>query len=454
MQKLSKSALFYYSLADLPISMALFPVLVFIPRFYSAELGISVAMIGSVMLVQRVIDLLADPLMGLLSDRTRSRFGRRRPWVAAATVPMMLGIYRLFFPPPGVGPWYLFGWGLVLGISVTMMLIPYYAWGAELSADYHERSRVSGARAMAGVTGSLASQLVPAAALLLFGIGGDRTVLTIVGVTALVLMPVCVLLTVTKTPDATTSVTTHVPLLPGLRLMLRNKPFLQLVSAFFIGSIGLSISTPLYAFFVADVLGATQQATFMLTFFYLSSLAGVAFWVRVANRLGKHRAYVVAFTVITLAHPFYFLLGKGDLWWMLPVTIATGFAAGGFSQLLPNAMKADVIDLDTLESGDNRAAFFFSVWSFVQKLAGTIGGSLALFGLGLFGFDATLRGGNDPHAMFGLRFLFSTLPSLFFITGALIVWNYPIDEERQREIRAKLDARQNGIPGAAIAPTH
>jgi Na+/melibiose symporter-like transporter len=226
------------------------------------------------------------------------------------------------------------------------------------------------------------------------------------------------------------------------------------VSAFFIGSVGLNISTPLYAFFVADVLGATQQATYMLTFFYLSSLAGVAFWVRAANRLGKHRAYVVAFSVITLAHPFYFLLGKGDLWWMLPVTIATGFAAGGFSQLLPNAMKADVIDLDSLESGDNRAAFFFSVWSFVQKLAGTIGGSLAMFGLGLFGFDATLRGANDPHAMFGLRFLFSTLPSLFFITGALIVWNYPIDEQRQREIRAKLDARQNGIPGAAIAPNN
>ncbi len=452
MQKLSKAQLFYYSLADLPISMALFPVMVFIPRFYSHDLGISVTMIGSVMLVQRIIDLLADPLMGIVSDRTRSRFGRRRPWVALSALPMMLGIYQLFFPPEGAGPWHLFGWGLVLGVSLTMMLIPYYAWGAELSSDYHERSRVAGARAMAGVAGSLSSQLAPAAALLFFGIGGDRTVLTIVGTTALVLIPVCVLVTVVKTPDATTTVDTHVPLLPGLRLMARNRPFLRLVSAFTIGAIGLNISTPLYAYFVADVLGATQEAAYMLTFFYLSSLAGVAFWVQAANRLGKHRAYVAAFAVITLAHPFYFLLGNGDLWWMLPVTMATGFASGGFSQLLPNAMKADVIDLDALESGENRAAFFFSVWSFVQKLAGTLGGSLAMFGLGLFHYDATLGSGNDPHAMFGLRFLFSTLPSLFFITGALLVWNYPIDEERQREIRAKLEARDrvsSGTPAVA-----
>jgi GPH family glycoside/pentoside/hexuronide:cation symporter len=447
--KLSRAQLFYYSLADLPIVMALFPVMVFVPRFYSKELAIPVAVVGSVMLAQRVIDLLVDPLMGLVSDRTRSRFGRRRPWVAASALPMMLGLYMLFFPPEGAGAWYLFGWGLLLGVSLTMMLIPYYAWGAELSPDYHERSRVAGARAMAGNVGNLAAQLAPAAALIFFGVGGERSVLAIVGTTALVLIPICVAVTVAKTPDPTTAVSSHVPLLPGLRLMARNKPFLQLVIAFMIGSIGLSISTPLYAFFVADVLGAKQEATIMLTFFYLASLAGVAFWVQAANRLGKHRAYVAAFAVITLAHPFYFLLGDGDLWWMLPVTVATGFASGGFSQVLPNAMKADVIDLDTLESGENRAAFFFSVWSFVQKLAGTLGGSMAMFGLGLFGFDATLGSRNDEHAMFGLRFLFSTLPSLFFISGALIVWNYPIDEERQREIRAKLEARQNGSPNAA-----
>jgi Na+/melibiose symporter-like transporter len=236
--------------------------------------------------------------------------------------------------------------------------------------------------------------------------------------------------------------------------MLRNKPFLRLVTAFMIGSVGLSISTPLYAFFVADVLGAKQQATIMLTFFYLSSFAGVAFWVKAANRLGKHRAYVVAFAVISLAHPFYLLLGRGDLWWMLPVTVATGFAAGGFSQLLPNAMKADVIDLDTVESGENRAAFFFSVWSFVQKLAGTIGGSLAMFGLGLFHYDATLGSGNDPHAMLGLRVLFSSLPSLFFLTGAMIVWNFPITEERHREIRAMLEAKQRTPSAAPAAPNN
>jgi Na+/melibiose symporter-like transporter len=442
--RLSNAALFAYALAELPISMALFPVLVFVPRFYASELGVSVAMLGGVMLLQRVLDLALDPLMGLVSDRTRSRFGRRRPWVALATLPLLLGIERLFFPPPGAGAWHLVGWGLVLGLGVTMLLIPYYAWGAELSPDYRERSRISGARAMVGIFGSLAAQLVPALALWASGSNGERAILSVVGATALALVPACVAVTVVKTPDPPNDAPSYVPLLPGLRLMASNRAFLRLVAAFMIGSVGLNISTPLYAFFVGDVLGArSDQTLIMLAFFYTSSLAGVPFWVRIANRIGKHRAYVAAFAVISAAHPCYLLLGRGDFWWMLPVTIATGFASGGFSQLLPNAMKADVIDVDTLESGESRAALYFSAWSFAQKLAGSAGPFLAMSGLALFGFDATHHGANSEGAMFGLRFLFSTFPSLFFLSGARLVWNHPITEERQRATRARIDARRD-----------
>jgi Na+/melibiose symporter-like transporter len=127
---------------------------------------------------------------------------------------------------------------------------------------------------------------------------------------------------------------------------------------------------------------------------------------------------------------------------MLPITLATGFASGGFSSTLPNSMKADVIDLDTLVSGENRAALFFSAWSFAQKATASIGGVIALYGLSLLGFDPA--GSNGPEELFGLRFLFSTFPSLFFLTGAAIVWTYPITEDRHAEIRAELDARATG----------
>jgi Na+/melibiose symporter-like transporter len=357
----------------------------------------------------------------------------------------MLAVYQLFMPPEGAGGWHLLVWGMVLSIGTTMILIPYYAWGAELSADYHERSRVTGARAMFHVIGSFSAQAVPAAGLLVFGLGGTDFVLTAVGTTMLVLMPLCVMITVWRTPEPEIEIQSQVPMIAGLKLMVGNKPFLRLVMAFMIGSIGLNITTPLYAFFVADVLGSEDQTIYMLSFFYLTSLFAVPFWVWLAGRIGKHRAYICSFFLLAVAHPFYLLLGSGDFWRMLPITIATGFAAGGFSQALPNSMKADVIDLDELETGENRAGLFFAAWSFAQKATATVGAGIAMFGLSLFGYDAELGDANGPDELFGLRFLFSTVPSLFFLIGAAIVWKYPITETLHREIRAQIERRTEGV---------
>lgn len=441
---LKRSTLFCYSLTDLPVALSLFPVMVFIPRFYASDMGVSLALVGTIMITVRVFDVVTDPLMGYLSDHTRSRFGRRRPWILASTPILMLSIYQLFMPPAGAGAQHMLIWSMALSIGTTMMLIPYYAWGAELSTDYNERSRITGARAMAGVLGSLSAQLVPALALILFGIGGSAAVLEIVGVMMLLVMPVCVLLTLWGTPESRVDGRSSLPVFEGLKLMWQNRPFKQLVVAFMIGSLGLNVTTPLYIFFVADVLDAEDKAIFMLTFFYLTSFLAVPFWVWLSRRIGKHKAYIASFVTISCAHPFYLLLGEGDFWWMLPVTITTGFAAGGFAQTLPNSMKADVIDLDTAASSENRAALFFSAWSFAQKATSSVGAAIAMFGLALFGFDAAPEASNGPDELFGLRFLFSTFPSLFFLLGAAIVWNYPITEARHAEIRREIEAKAAG----------
>ena len=439
MQRIKKSVLFCYSLADVPVAMSIFPVIVFIPRFYSNDVGIAVATVGTIMLVARIFDVITDPLMGYISDHTHSRWGRRRPYIALSVPVMMLSIYQLFLPPEGAGAAHMLIWSMLLSIGTTLMLIPYYAWGAELSPDYAERSRITGARAMAGVFGSFTAQAVPAVALLAFGIGGSAAVLQIVGYTMLILMPLCVLITLWGTPDAQVEIKSAVPVMKGLKLMGKNRPFLQLVCAFTVGSIGLNITTPLYLFFIADVLNAEEKAIFMLAFFYIANLFSVPVWVAISHKVGKHRAYMSSFVLIAFAHPFYMLLGEGDFWYMLPITLVTGFAAGGFGAALPNSMKADVIDLDTLQSGENRAAFFFSSWSFVQKLVASLGTAIAMYGLAIVGFNSGSE--NGPDELFGLRLLFSTLPSTFFLIAAALMWKYPITAERHAEIRAELDRR-------------
>lgn len=448
MQKLRNSTLFCYALVDVPVVMSIFPIIVFLPRFYNAELGLPLATIGTVLLVSRIFDVITDPLMGYISDHTRSRWGRRRPWILLSIPFMMTGIYQLFLPPEDAGWGHLLFWSMLLSLGTTMMLIPYYAWGAELSPDYNERSRITGARSMAGVAGSFLAQAIPTVALLVWAIGGSGAVLEIVAYSMLILMPICVAVTLWGTPDAQVQVTSNVPLFTGLKFMAKNKPFLQLAVAFTVGSIGLSITTPLYIFFIADVLQAEKQAPYMLAFFYVANLLSIPVWVKLSTIIGKHRAYMSALVLIALAHPFYMLLGPGDFWYMLPITLVTGAAAGGFSAALPFSMKADVIDYDTVLSGENRAAFFLASWSFIQKLVASLGAAIATFGLAAVGFDAGKE--NTEEELFGLRFLFSTLPSVFYLGAAALMIGYPITAARHAEIRKELEPR---APGTSTATT-
>ncbi len=136
-------------------------------------------------------------------------------------------------------------------------------------------------------------------------------------------------------------------------------------------------------------------------------------------------------------------LGQGDFYWMLPITSTTGFAGASF-YVMPNSMKADVIDLDTLNSGEDRAALFFAVWSFVSKIALSIGPFLGLSLLAFTGFDSTPGAINSPNQILGLKIIFSFACPVFFIITNLIAFGYPITEKRQLEIRKQLEDRKAG----------
>ncbi|MEM7003356.1 MAG: MFS transporter [Pseudomonadota bacterium] len=439
--RLKSSTLFYYSVTEMPVMMGFFPALVFIPRFYTSDVGVPLALVGTYILIARIVDVVTDPLMGYISDRYPTRWGKRKPWVLLSAPVMMLAIYMLFMPPEGAGGTHMLFWMLVLGLGQTMVIITYWSWGAELSTDYNERSRITGWRAQAGIVGNFATQFIPITAAAFFAFSTDtRSVLELVGITIIILMPICILTTISKVPEPVRPPQERVRVVDGLKLMFTNGPFLRLVIAFMIGYIGLNITTPLYLFFVADVLGAEDKTPYILSIYMVTSFLSVPFWVWLSTKISKHRAYVAAYALIAFAHPFYLLLGPGDIWWMIPVTVVTGFASGGFSQMLPNAMKADVIDYDTLRTGENRAALFFSAWSFAQKSTASLGAAIAMFGLALLGFNAEPGAVNGPDELFGLRFLFSAFPSIFFLGGALIIWNFPITPERQAEIRTQIEA--------------
>ncbi len=436
---LSRKTLFYYGLADMPIQMAGIPVAAFIPNYYGQDLGVSLGAVGTIWLLTRLFDAVSDPLIGWLSDRTQTRWGRRRVWMVAAVPILMLAVYKLFMPDPAaVSAGYLLGWLVALWVGWTMLFIPYYAWAAELSPDYNERTRITGWRSWIGMAANVVSKVVPVIAIYCCAFGGTEETLFLIGTMTLILLPVTVGLTVMKVPEGQDYLPTRIPLVRGLKLMWQNAPFKRLVLAFFINQLGSSISTALVVFYIRVVLQEDAMPIVFLLTYYLFNLSGIPLWIWFSGKVGKHRAWCIGLGLFATCQCGYLLLGPGDFIYMLPIGAATGFLGGSF-WVLPNSMKADVIDVDTLNTGEDRAAWYFAVWSFTTKVGQSIGPWLALTLLAFVGYDPASQPEPTEGGLLGLKLLYVFGPACGFWLAALIAWNHPLTESRHREIRANLE---------------
>ena len=437
-RQLSNRQLFSYSLTEAPLSMAATPMALFIAPFYTRDLGLSLAAVGTILMLARISDVITDPLIGQLSDRTRTRLGRRKPWILVGAPLMLVSVWMLFVPSVPVTNFYFAFWLITIWLGWTFIGIPFYAWGAELSTNYHERTRIASVRTALGVVGTLIAIVMPLITGGLFGYGYaiDES-LHVVAICASVFLFVATAL-LWKVPEGAPIESRRISLREGMRVMWSNGPFKRLMLGFTLAALGPAIGGPLYILFVIHVLEANIASNVVLLVFYVANLLGVGMWGVVARRFGKRNAWLAGMILVLIAQPGYWFLGPGDLYWMMVVFFILGVGIGSFSAL-PAAMKADVIDLDRLKSGEDRTGLFFSVWSLANKMVAALAAGFALNIVALFDFQAA--GENGPTQIMALRVVFVFLPVFFYICAFFVMRNYPISEARHRRLMGLLERR-------------
>jgi Na+/melibiose symporter-like transporter len=434
-----RGRLLAYSAAELPMSMASTPVSLFIPAFYTQDLGLGMVAVGGILMLSRFWDVVTDPVIGYFSDRTRSRIGRRKPWIIASVPIVMVAIYNLFFPPEDADQIFLLIWIMVLWFGWTLFNIPYFAWGAELSPVYTERTRITGWRTTAGLFGTLLAIAIPAVSQELFGWGGrSGEMIFMIGIGALCLMPLLIAPAVVLVPEKSDFVPAQMNILSGLKIMWANGPFRRLLFAFVFSSLAVALSAPLFVLFISHVIEDPTAAPRVVLGYYAGNLLGIPFWVWLAQRTDKHITWLFSITLMGLMFPQFLWLGPGDTLLAAFFLFVVGLGGGNMA-VVPTSMKADVIDLDGLESGEDRAGLFFAAWSTATKMVGALGVGISLPALALLGFDPTIV--NAPEELFSLRAWFALVPVLFYLLSAYLVIGYPITKARHAEIRAGLASR-------------
>ncbi|MEZ5557524.1 MAG: MFS transporter [Pseudomonadales bacterium] len=424
----------------LPLAMLGYPLGIWLPRAYGTDVGIELAWIGFAGMAAGVFDAFTDPIMGFASDRFRSRWGRRRIWILCGTPVLVLAVWMLLNPPGGITAAYLLTWYMCLRVGTTLMLIPYSAWGAELSAEYHTRTRIQAAREVFVLVGLIAAASIP---FLVEEIYGDATTALIVlenfSWAVLVLLPLSAIVIVASVPEP--------PPLPGegavglvrsLRLMARNGLFRRVLAIELLITCGENFRNALSLFFMQEVIGAARPGALYLLYFS-TGLIAIAFWNYLARRFGKHQSLAFALVLVGIDSLIIFTLDYGDVTAFYVLFVIKGFCFGAFAYL-PRAMLADVIDLDTARSGDSRPGSYFSVHGLMTKLSASVG-LTALPLLSMFGFDAGRGASNTDAALFWLAVLYAIVPTLLF---ALAIWQsvtWPLTAERHARLQGLMERR-------------
>lgn len=433
----SRQHLLAYASPGFVLAIPTLPVAIYLPTLYGAEIGIAV--VGLVLLLVRSLDVVTDPLIGALSDRWRFQWGRRKPWIAVGSLVGGLALIQLFQPPQNANVGHLATWSVLLYLGWTMVNVPYSAWGAEMSADYHQRTRITTAREGAMLMGILLAGAVPA---VMTALGyAERDALAALSWVAVLAGAPLIFWMVLRVPDPLPKAIPRQALSwknlsHEAGLILGNGPFRRLVVAWFVNGLANGIPATLFLLFLEHRLhlDATGRGVFILVYF-LAAVLAMPVWLRLSRAFGKHRAWCWAMIATCAAFVWAPFLGPGDVFAFVLICAVTGFGLGA-DLALPPALQADVIDLDTARSGRERAGLFFSFWGMAAKLALAAAVGIAFPLLAFFGFDA--RGDNAPPALFALGVIYAAVSVVLKGIVIVMIWNFPVSADVQRALRADI----------------
>ena len=430
-----------YSLPAFGTAMILISVAVYLPNFYTDELGVTAGMLSWVFLIGRVWDAVTDPMMGHISDRTRTRWGRRRPYFLLSALPIWVVFVLIWSPAPSLSANGTFLHLLVCYLALytfwTVFSVPYVSLGMELTPVYHERTRLFSGRqglALAGMTTGMIAPVLFANAM------GDRLsgyslMATLFGGLTVLL----ILITFWRVRERPESATVRsFPFIKGLGVTFRNRAFVVLTLVYMASVVGGSFIAPLTLYIAKYVIKAEWVVQYAMLAYMGGAIASIPLWLRLSKKVGKNRAWTVAMMVGTVGYTLSYTYDEGTWirWIVLAVVVGS---STGCTMVLAPAVSADVIDSDELETGTRREGAFVGVWSFLDKAAVGLAVFVGLQGLDAIGYVPNVE--QSESVIEGMKFLYCLLPAVLHLVALLVFQKFPITPQVHAGIRKELEAR-------------
>jgi GPH family glycoside/pentoside/hexuronide:cation symporter len=410
MKRFSFSSLLAYGLFGLPLALVALPIYVYVPQFYAERFGLSLALIGAALLAARLFDAFIDPVIGLWIDRSRNSIGYSR-FALLALAPLVIGFIALFHPLAIANrfpfTWFLTSLMLVYaGFSLAMIV--HQSWGAALTQQQSERSRVTATREACGLIGVILAAALPGLA----GIGWLSMLFV-----ATLLAACALLIFAAPRPAVPVSSASEVVALAGPFL---NSHFRWLFAVFVINGIAAAIPATLFLFFVKDQLQLAQYGGHFLVLYFVAAAVSLPLWVVLARRFGEARTWLAAMALAVASFGWIFGLAPGAALTFGAICVISGFALGA-DLALPPALLAAVIS----HAGDSarHEGAYFGLWNWASKMNLALAAGISLPLLGLLGYTPGTVGSQGAGA---LVIAYAVLPCIFKLAAAAVLWRAPL----------------------------
>ena len=458
-RKLNFSTKLAYGAGDLGPAITANVMGFFLLFFFTNVAGISAGLAGTILMIGKIWDAINDPIVGVLSDRTRSRWGRRYPWIICGAIPFGVFYFLQWTVPyfsadPAANQWGLFWYyvaiGIVFNMAYTMVNLPYTALTPELTQDYNERTSLNSFRFTFSIGGSIFSLIL---AQFIFSLIKSSTQ------QYLVLGAICAVLSVlplfwcvwgtwqhSAASRAVVNTTESAPLLEQLRIAFSNRPFLFVIGIYLCSWLAVQQTAAIIPYFVVNWMGLNSQAfTQVALTVQITALVMLFIWSALSQRVGKKAVYFMGMTVWIIAEAGLFFVQPGQVGLMYFLAILAGCGVST-AYLIPWSMIPDVIELDELQTGQRREGVFYAFMVLLQKIGLAAGLFLVGVVLEISGFMETVPGQptptQPPSALLAIRLAIGPLPTLVLIGGLVLAYFYPITREVHAEILLKLRERK------------
>lgn len=416
-----------YGFFSFPAAVSLLTMQVYMPAFLSQNPAFSFTLIGIIFFLARILDTVSDPVIGYLSDNTNFFLGKRRSWLVIATPLFILVFYHLISPIQNptilfllIASWYILG---------TSLLVPYFAWGAEIKNGYKAHNHFTAARVFFGLIGSIGALLIPA--LLFTGMTDLKRLEVNVNIVAIGLIIALILML--KLPDSSSRKRNSLSFTSAFAVFKKGSHFNQLIISQFFNATANAVPATLFVLFSTHILNRADLAGPILVLYFLLAAVSIPFWLKVSNKWPKEKCWRTAMIIASIVFMATIFVDADTIWLFIAIVVVTGFMAGA-DLCLPGSMLADLVEIDKNENGKSRSGTYFAFWGTLSKfsLAVAIGITFPLLDLGILAQNTV----NTEINKTWLLIMYGFIPTLLKLISVACFATYKLSDEELAVIKS------------------